>query len=394
MLYISYFKHKTCYYIHIKQYILSEIKHINVGEKMISNEFQYLLFLKMYRNELQNQATDYIEHLTDLSTSEKKAIHVVSVSFIQFLASQMKHQQINMEALDYWIKIHQNSLPIEKITQLPKAITAILTSVLDEIVHSHKTQILQTHEEIMATSIRKIIYSLEKLPEKSDLSLTELQQLNRFSNILIELNGTEDLPIILTKIEEIFDYRRAIFFSYNPWLNEFSGMVGHDLPKIQRMHGKIDIEPVFAMKQPLFLKEPAPYVQQVAIDLFGLSSIIFIPIRYEQQLYGWISFDQQGVSFDCTKEHLSLLEEVGNRIGLYLGRKQIRSSMNYRLKLTEKEHALLYLLAEGFTNKEMAEMLFLSEFTIRDYIQKLMLKLHAKNRTQIISTAFRMGLVE
>ena len=39
-------------------------------------------------------------------------------------------------------------------------------------------------------------------------------------------------------------------------------------------------------------------------------------------------------------------------------------------------------------------MIFLSEFTVRDYVQKLMLKLKAKNRTQIISTAFRIGLVD
>lgn len=361
---------------------------------MRSNEFQYLLFLKMYRTELQNEATDYIEYVTDLSLSEKKSIHIISVSFIQFLASQMKHQQIKLEALDYWIKIHQNSLPLDKVKHLPKAITSIISSVLDDIAHSHKAEILKTHEEVMAASIRKIMYSLERFPEKPSLNHEDLQQLNSFSNTLIELNGTEDLPIILTQAEEIFGYKRAVFFSYNPWLNEFSGIIGHDLPKVQRLQGKIELEPVFAMKQPIFLKEPAPYVQQIAIDLFGLSSIIFIPIRYEQQLYGWISFDQQGEPFECDTKHLALLEEAANRIGLYLGRKQIRSSMNYRMKLNEKEYALLYLLAEGFTNKEMAEMLFLSEFTIRDYIQKLMLKLHAKNRTQIISTAFRMGLVE
>lgn len=42
----------------------------------------------------------------------------------------------------------------------------------------------------------------------------------------------------------------------------------------------------------------------------------------------------------------------------------------------------------------MAELLFLSEFTIPDYVQNLMRKLQASNRTQIISTGFRMGLVE
>lgn len=361
---------------------------------MIANEFSYLLFLKMYRHELQNQATIYIEHLNDLSIEEKKATHIISVSFIQFLASQIKHQQINMDALDYWIKLHQNTLPIEKMKYFPKAIEHIIIHVLNDIEHSNKAQIIETHQAIMMESIQKYRYSLEFSTQEIELSKSSLKQMNEFSKVLIELNGTEDLPIILTKAEEIFQYKRSIFFSYNPWLNEFSGMIGYDLPKVQRMQGKIEIEPVFAMKQPVFLKEPAPYIQQVAIDLFGLSSIIFIPIQYEQQLFGWISFDQLGETFECSDEQLTLLEQCGIQIGKYLGRKQVRSSMNYRLKLSEKEYAVLYLLAEGFSNKQMAEMLFLSEFTIRDYIQKLMTKLHAKNRTQIISTAFRMGLVE
>ncbi|MEK4700024.1 response regulator transcription factor [Solibacillus sp. FSL R7-0668] len=164
--------------------------------------------------------------------------------------------------------------------------------------------------------------------------------------------------------------------------------------KVQRMQGNIELEPVFALKKPIFLKEPAPYVQQVAIDLFELSSVIFIPIEYEQQLYGWISFDQMGETFECDNEKLFLLEQAGKRLGMYLARKQLRNQLNHRIQLSEKEYTILYLLAEGYKNKEIASVLFLSEYTVRDYVQRLMDKLQANNRTQIISTAFRMGLVE
>lgn len=57
------------------------------------------------------------------------------------------------------------------------------------------------------------------------------------------------------------------------------------------------------------------------IQLFNLSSIIFIPIMRRDQLFGWLTFDQLGEEFDCTKEELLLLEEVGNRLGLFLSRK-------------------------------------------------------------------------
>lgn len=358
------------------------------------NEFPYLLFLKMYRNELQNSSTTYIEHLTDLPEDDKKAIQQISMSFIQFLAGQMKHQKVNMDALEYWIKIHHTSLPRNQSSSFTRAIEYVITTVLDEIDHPNKNAILETHNQVMSESMKKFKNWHEQPSDGLELSIDSLIKLNTISKELILLNGTEDLPIILKKSEEIFHYKRAIFYSYNPLLNEFTGMIGYDLPKIHRLHTNIDLDLIFAMKQPVFFKEPTPYIQQAAIDVFNFSSVIFIPVELEQQLFGWISFDQLGQPFDSTDENLALLEDVGKRIGMYLGRKQLRSSLNYRLKMSEKEFAVLYLLAEGYSNKQMAEVLYLSEFTVRDYVQKLMIKLLAKNRTQIVSTAFRMGLVE
>lgn len=361
---------------------------------MTDKQFPYLLFLKMYRSDLQNEAGMYIESIPDLTEIEKRQFHLISISFIQFLASQMKQQYVNFEALQYWVRVHQHTLPIDKAHLFPSAIERILRNVLHSAAHSNKEAIITTHEGIMNQSMRSFMHLLEKPTETIELSKTSLKKLDAFSIELIQLNGTEDLPLLLVKAEQIFQFKRCIFFSYNPWLNEFSGVVGADLPKIQRMQGNIEIEPVFALKKPIFLREPAPYVQKVAIELFGLSSIVFIPIEFEQQLYGWISFDQMGEAFDCGNEQLQLLEIAGQRLGMYLARKQLRNHLNHRLQLSEKEYTILYLLAEGYKNKEIAEVLYLSEFTVRDYVQKLMEKLKAKNRTQIISTAFRMGLVE
>lgn len=361
---------------------------------MNTDQFPYLLFLKMYRSDLQKEATTFIESIPDLSVNEKRQFHLLAISFIQFLASQMKQQHVHVEALQYWVHMHQHSLPIEKASYFPKAIEHVLRTVLKKSGHSNTVQILHTHETIMKQSMHSFMQFLEQPFASIELSNTALKQLDAFSMELIQLNGTEDLPLILVKAEEIFRFKRCVFYSYNPWLNEFSGVIGLELPKIQRMQGNIDIEPVFALKKPVFLALPAPYIQQVAIDLFNLSSIVFIPIEFEQQLYGWISFDQIGEAFDCDNEKLYLLEQAGRRLGMYIARKQLRNHFNHRLQMSEKELAILYLLAEGYKNKEIANVLFLSEFTVRDYVQKLMDKLQAKNRTQIISTAFRMGLVE
>jgi NarL family two-component system response regulator LiaR len=52
-------------------------------------------------------------------------------------------------------------------------------------------------------------------------------------------------------------------------------------------------------------------------------------------------------------------------------------------RLTPREHEVLSLVTEGFTNREIAERLFLSEGTVRNAVSALMAKLNAKNRTHL-----------
>lgn len=51
--------------------------------------------------------------------------------------------------------------------------------------------------------------------------------------------------------------------------------------------------------------------------------------------------------------------------------------------ITDKELDIITLIAEGKSNKEMAQELFLSEGTIRNYISTILEKLDLRDRTQI-----------
>lgn len=51
--------------------------------------------------------------------------------------------------------------------------------------------------------------------------------------------------------------------------------------------------------------------------------------------------------------------------------------------LSEKEIEIITLIAEGLSNKEIAENSFLSEGTVRNYISTILEKLHLRDRTQI-----------
>lgn len=51
--------------------------------------------------------------------------------------------------------------------------------------------------------------------------------------------------------------------------------------------------------------------------------------------------------------------------------------------LTGKEERVLTLLAEGLSNREIAAQMFLAEGTVKNYVSRIMEKLHARNRTEL-----------
>lgn len=62
-------------------------------------------------------------------------------------------------------------------------------------------------------------------------------------------------------------------------------------------------------------------------------------------------------------------------------------------KLTPKELRMLRLLADGFSNSELAVKLFVSDSTVRTHLRNINLKLNAGNRTQAVAIARKLGLI-
>lgn len=63
------------------------------------------------------------------------------------------------------------------------------------------------------------------------------------------------------------------------------------------------------------------------------------------------------------------------------------------LSITKRELEILELIAQGMSNREIAEKLFVSENTVKTHSSRLLDKLSAKRRTQAVQIAKELGLI-
>ena len=66
---------------------------------------------------------------------------------------------------------------------------------------------------------------------------------------------------------------------------------------------------------------------------------------------------------------------------------------NYN-RLSPREKEILKLIATGYTNRQAAEELFLSEKTIETYKSRLMIKLGLRSRIDLVRYSIRLGLIK
>ncbi len=65
----------------------------------------------------------------------------------------------------------------------------------------------------------------------------------------------------------------------------------------------------------------------------------------------------------------------------------------HRLGISKREHEVLELMAQGLTNQQIADKLFVSVNTIKTHTSNLFLKLEVSRRTQAISKGKQLRLI-
>jgi DNA-binding NarL/FixJ family response regulator len=92
----------------------------------------------------------------------------------------------------------------------------------------------------------------------------------------------------------------------------------------------------------------------------------------------------------------ALLEPSATRrlIEAYVGGQQAApAGFPLPASLTAREVEILRLIAAGLTNTEIAERLFISPLTCKSHVSRILTKLDARDRTQLVVLAYESGLV-
>ena len=132
---------------------------------------------------------------------------------------------------------------------------------------------------------------------------------------------------------------------------------------------------------------------------FGLLALAFV-ILVQLSKYTWLTYR-------LNDEMLILLLAVSFiAIGLitgqmifqkkeskFIGPFELNEKELGRLGISSRELEVLQFMAEGKSNKEIGEVLFISENTVKTHVSNLFIKLEARRRTEAIKKAKEKGLI-
>lgn len=211
---------------------------------------------------------------------------------------------------------------------------------------------------------------------------------------MIKVLVTDDQMIVCEGLEMILSSDKSI---------EVVGIANNGLEAIEKTKTLQPDIIMMDLKMPIMngirateeIKKEYPNIKIIVLTTFGDDDWVFEAIRS-----GANGYLLKGTSREM------LIEVVKNT---YMGKTYIDPDIGDKIfnqvslgdpihtptlesELSQRELDVLHLLAKGFTNNEIADQLFLSNGTVRNYISSILTKLEVDNRTQAALKAVRYGL--
>jgi DNA-binding NarL/FixJ family response regulator len=128
---------------------------------------------------------------------------------------------------------------------------------------------------------------------------------------------------------------------------------------------------------------------QKILALTTYTERVFIQQMLDNGAFGYV------LKNSTPEEIMEGINEVnaGNKYLCAEAENLLKKSQENELMITRRESSVLKLLAEGFTNLEIADKLFISPLTVDSHRKNLIVKLQARNTASLIKIASDKGLV-
>ncbi|WP_144548672.1 response regulator transcription factor [Bacillus sp. X1(2014)] len=237
--------------------------------------------------------------------------------------------------------------------------------------------------------------------------------------IIRSQNFRESIENICFGFGYFLPFKRCALFKFTNQESIGIGLIGHHFnnDEVQAIAEKITNIPVLSeslvklksqvheMKnfQPIYISSAENDLPERYVKKFDLGSLIIVPIYVpeEGKIIGGVILDQgQGIHFTVDTSLFPALMKFGQSSGELLT-KFIKADIKKQdlliddsITLSPREIEIIKLLADGASTAEAALKLYLSEFTVRDYISNIMKRLNAQNRTEVAVKAIRLGIID
>lgn len=189
-----------------------------------------------------------------------------------------------------------------------------------------------------------------------------------------------------------FPFERAAFFTYSPLSHLGEGVMLLEKEKASSIKGiKEDVRPIFPIYQVLTRNKPAFIKTEESLNYFPDKylneldiTLAIIPISLFNTVVGCVLVDRYQGEYPFEKNYLSLLSHYFSSPFMPAREKNL---------LSKRETEVLQHLANGYSIKEMASWMSVSEFTVRDYITSVVRKLGVNNRAEAVAVGMRNGII-
>lgn len=197
-----------------------------------------------------------------------------------------------------------------------------------------------------------------------------------------------------------FPFTRLSLFSYSPinFIGEGLFLLHSDGKMFSIEHVRQDVRKIPPIYEAIrnkranyiVLNENSRYFPIQYIKQYNLTALIVVPLWLGPLVLGGVLIDGYKGAEPISESLIYSIEEYF-RLGVNVIASEYFEEDGARL--SKREIEVLERLSHGWSTKEMANMMGISEFTARDYISSAMKKLGAKHRAQAIAEAMRMGLI-